>query len=1111
MKKLLAIILAALIVLCILPTAAFAEGNDNSVPVWPEEGSIHLEKSAEKANIPGFNDAWEITLKVSGKNYNTTSDVVLVIDNSNSMYEDGRMAKTKTAAKAFVDKLLTEDSSTRIAVVVFNLKATNTGFYTYQNKEEIKQYIDNIKKNEDDGGTFTQLGIKTAQELLASAESTGKNKSIVLLSDGVPTKSYEVNNISLVDVTRVSTDITSNCGFGTHSAPTIKLKPEYTTKIEGCDYSKTKGNGYENDYGISYTVSAPSQSFFNHDEVKGSWKCSHTLGSSKKWNYVINANNSNGTQNTTGTISGHSSGTIKFSTKFTAQRTILNLSEPTIWEANQAKNARTTIYSVALQAGTNGENTLKACASDPVKGYFAIGANETDVAGKLTEAFTAIAGSIAIAAKNGVVNDQMSEFVDVYFDTAHNAPIITNDLDAYNAGNADIYISQGTAAFEGEPEKIIWQVGNVNEDDPPVMKYRVIAKQKIITEPGQLIPTNEFATFNYIDYKDEEQNGTFPVPQVAINGGTILVHYYLVNGDGKPINEYGVEVESPKVAKQVKEEHYFVNAEGQSGLNYGTYTVNKADIEGHNYFGKYSVDEGVLTEGDTAAVELSMANANRNVWFAYNKEFTVVHVKENGNTSENFSVSAGFDMTAHVTEGYLYGGTFSDEACTQVANFGDGNPTGFLPEAGKTYYIWEVDREYLMPKSLSCWEHVGTGIVDVMGFYLVTPIDRLNYSEVGFRVGEAKLPANQLTETYMDGGETATLIKEGDQPVVYQKINVTRKDGGSDSYTVSSVTSKTAGYLACYSMDKATYWNEAGAQITFTPYWITLDGVEVTGSATRTCEYKGAGSDADTTYKKVGKVSEVAAAVKPVFTSADNANGLTLLSAFIADGVQMNPVAPTEPEKPIEPAEPEQPTEPEQPIEPTEPEQPEKPEQPSNEINVTVHDAGETYTVTVAKGDIRGEIEHIGADNKLFAGWYYDEHCKKVADLADITEDTEIHAKYVSTSYLQAKYMENFFFRNRGIYLISAVDGRDFAETGFIINGEAFTASGSNRNVHYSASYLFGRDVSRNARLIVEDYSLYGVEEGTELVVAPYWVTADGTTVYGTERVLTVGRYGIEG
>ena len=79
-----------------------------------------------------------------------------------------------------------------------------------------------------------------------------------------------------------------------------------------------------------------------------------------------------------------------------------------------------------------------------------------------------------------------------------------------------------------------------------------------------------------------------------------------------------------------------------------------------------------------------------------------------------------------------------------MANFGDGNPTGFLPEAGKTYYIWEVDREYLMPKSLSCWEHIDATNVDVTGFYLVTPIDRTYYSEVGFKVGGEKLKANQM-------------------------------------------------------------------------------------------------------------------------------------------------------------------------------------------------------------------------------------------------------------------------------------------------------------------------------------------------------------------------------
>lgn len=1050
MKKVVAMLLAALMVLSVLPVVAFAD-ESSAVPVWPAEGSIKLEKDAEAVGGENSN-LWEVTLSIQGKNYKTTSDVVLVIDCSGSM-DGSKLTNTRKAAKAFGEKLLAKGSSTRIAIVTYidEAAAYNNGhFYTADELAAFNTAVDAATYA--DGGTNQQAGIHKAQELLTSAVSTGKTKSIVILSDGEATYSHPfVGGSASIDCRNfLSHRFSGNPQVTTWPANAV---PDYTTVVgTGGDFSLDGNILWNCKCEHNRTTNELYGSFYY--DADGNFVCSNE-----------NRSSNNGVA--------------------------------TIWEANKAKAAGTAIYSVALQAGSNGEATLKACASDAAKGYFAIAANETDVAGKLTEAFTSIAGSIAIAARNGAVNDTMGEKVDLKFNGSE--PVITTEEAVYNAGNADIYISQGTATWDSAARKINWNVGDVREGDAPTLKYKVTVRAGYTVVKNETLFTNESAEFNYTDYKDEKVKGEFPKPQVTVGGGKILVHYYMVNGNGEPINENGIVVASPSLAKQLKTAEYFA-VDGSTALEYNKpYTVAKTDLGGYTYAGKYILNNDALTAGDFATVTLSATNSNQHVWFAYTQEFTVVHVKENGNTSERFSVSAGFDMTAHVTEGYLYGGTFADEACTQVADFGGGNPTGFLPEAGKTYYIWEVDRAYLMPKSLSCWEHVDATNVDVTGFYLVTPIDRTYYSEVGFKVGGAKLPANQLTEEYMQNGEKATLIKDGEQSVVYDKIIVDCKSTRTEVFDITSVTNKTKGSLACYSMNKVTYWNEVGATVTFTPYWITLDGVEVTGSATRTCEYKGAGSDADTTYKKVGKVSEVAAAVEPVFTSADNANGLTLLSAFIADGVQMNPVAPTEPEKPIEPTEPEQPTEHEQ------------PEQPSNEINVTVHDAGETYTVTVAKGDIRGEIEHIGADDKLFAGWYYDEHCKKVADLADITEDTEIHAKYVSTSYLQVKYIENFFFRNRGIYLISAVDGRDFAETGFIINGEAFTASGSNRNVHYSASYLFGRDVSRNARLIVEDYSLYGVEEGTELVVAPYWVTADGTAVYGTERVLTVGRYGIEG
>ena len=169
-KRTLAALLTVVLTLALLGEAVFADNSEQ--PVWPEEGAIQLSKSA--AAVEGKENTWEVTLGIQGKNYKTTSDVVLVIDNSNSMYDNSRMAKTKAAANAFVDTLLTEESTTRIALVVYNLEETHTGFYTYANKESLKSQINAIKKDNDNGGTFTQLGLHTACTLLNSRNPLGR-------------------------------------------------------------------------------------------------------------------------------------------------------------------------------------------------------------------------------------------------------------------------------------------------------------------------------------------------------------------------------------------------------------------------------------------------------------------------------------------------------------------------------------------------------------------------------------------------------------------------------------------------------------------------------------------------------------------------------------------------------------------------------------------------------------------------------------------------------------------------------------------------------------------------------------------------------------------------
>lgn len=1078
LKRISAFFMAMLMMLTVFSafSAVSAEGEaaGGTQPVWPAQGSIKLDKDA--AAVAGNENLWEVTLGIQGKNFETTSDVVLVIDNSNSMYENDRMVQTKAAANAFVDALLTQDSATRIAVVVFNDKAEQTGFYDYSNKEALKAYISAVSMNEDDGGTFTQLGIKTARDLLKSSASTGLNKNIVLLSDGVPTWSYRVNSIS-ANVTGTETSVKSRCSLLSHNAPTVKLNPVYSAEIAGCDYSRTVGNGYEEDYSRSYNVQ--SQAYFNHDEVRGTWSCSHRYTDSETWNYVINRNLSNGAENSTGSISGNPSGTINFSTKFNAIKTINNLGEPTIWEAQQAANDGMTVFSIALQAGTTGENVLRACATDATKDYYAI-ASTDNVEETLTTAFTSIAGSIAIAARNGVVNDPMGEHVKLNF--SGEAPVITTDKKVYDAGHADIYISQGSAVYDAATRSISWTVGSVREGDNPIMMYKVGIRDGYNPSTNEVLNTNGETTFSYKNYLGEGTVGDFPIPKVHVGGGMILVHWYQVNANGEPINELGQTVDGPAYAKQVKPAEYF-EVNGSAGLSYNTtYTVAKTDFADYNYYGSYIVNDDSLTPGDAATVTLTAANSNQHVWFAYTQSFNVAHVQFD-ETETNAVVKETtthtvelFNLTSVVSNGFIYGGAFSDATCEEVQTFDPGqNATAFTPTAGATYYIWEADAQFLSPKNLSCWNHVSATDVDVTGFYLVTPVDRLNYREVGFMVGSETLPAKQFTETYITGsGAEITQVLTGNACYVYNTVKVDLNNGTSDMYNVSSVTTnKTNGYLACYGMDKDKYWSNADAEITFTPYWITLDGVKV-APQTRTAKYYGRGSDADDNHKKFRVVRTAASGIANAFVDdAQQENMLVLMNSYFANGAPINPV-----------------------------------DEPVQGNIVTVHDGETLYTVAAENNAV--QLDYIGVEGKLFAGWFADEACTVPADLSNITESIDVYAKYVSDSYLGLRYYRNGFFRLRSLTLVSAIDGRNYAETGFIVNGERISVSDySTRYGLRSARSLFGRGVAKDALVMSCDYAFDGVTYGARLNITPYWVTLDGTTVRGETRTLTYNWYGI--
>lgn len=1012
-KQALALVLALVMALSLVALPSFAADEDASGsgtaasdgPAWPAEGSINLSKKAQP--VDEESGLYEVTLTIQGKNYSTTSDVVLVIDCSGSM-EGTKLTNTRKAAKAFGDKLLTENSTTRIAIVTFIDTATayNSGhFYTASELDAFKKAID--KATYANGGTNQQAGIHVAQQLLASASSTGKQKNIVILSDGEPTYSHPFVATATYANCEAWTEI--GCPRGGNITNIGAFTPDYNTVIGSGGAFTTSYNAYVNATCTEH-------------------------GKTSRLSYGVYALDGTVTR-TSGTNNGVA----------------------TIWEANQAKAAGTTIFSVALQAGTEGENTLKGCASDAAKGYFAI-ANNDNVETKLTAAFETIAGSIAKAATNGSVTDPMSQYVNLAFT---GDPKVTNSLDEYNAGGYDVYLSQGTVTRSGET--LNWNVGDINEGTPAVMKYRVTLKDGLSKD--RTYPTNDTTTFNYTDYQDQETSKDFEIPQVAPKGGTILMHFYLVNAQGQPINEKGVEVESPDKAKQLAAQEYY-QMNGSQALEYGTYNVPMKEISGAAYYG-YTLD-GITTKDVTeASVTVSTTNANREVWFAYTQSFYVAHVQmdENGQAkqvgaTETYPVSAGFNLTDKVTSGYLYGGAFNSEACTEVYPFAEGE-TGlsFAPKAGETYYIWEVPNAYLKPMALSCWEHNTEGQLDVIGFYMVSAIDRSLYKEAGFYVNSSRTTANQMTYEAIDEARTTVASLPEGQSVAFKGITINLKqEGQSDSYTAASVvTGDKYGYMLCYGLDKNTYWPQAGASVSYYPYWVTLDGVEVTNSVTRVGTYQGTGAG----KIKSNDVSRTADCTVPAVAETQ----LLTMASYCADGTPISADVPT-----------------------------------VEDVTVTVVDGAKTYELTVSAGTgVRNQVAYQAPAGKVFAGWFADQAYTIPADLDQVTEDTTIYAKYVSDSYLDLHYVRNGLFRLRGVTLISAVDNpANYQESGIIVDGEKLPVAYAARyRLFYTASGLFG--AARNARLMITQQSLSG--SGT-LEVTPYWVTLDGTEVHGVTHTL---------
>lgn len=467
---------------------------------------------------------------------------------------------------------------------------------------------------------------------------------------------------------------------------------------------------------------------------------------------------------------------------------------------------------------------------------------------------------------------------------------------------------------------------------------------------------------------------------------------------------------------------------------------------------------------------------------------TVVPTETLANRVRIENASATVDLTTKVPNGYLYGGSFSNKECTIAQTYANGeNPASFHPQSGATYYIWEAPEVYLIPKSLSLSKTID-GQPNVIGFYLLTGVDRLNYQSAGFDVTDGDGKAISIT----DVGESGSTALNGGSGKVYQSLTTKYTNGTSDTYRPGDGVFKplsASSYLACFSVPESA-WAAKDKKVVFTPYWITLDGMKVTGTTTRTCQSDGPGNRM---VKKIAE-TESGSTIMPANTAVQML--LTACGNVAVDGSENAPSASVDPIDPVVP------------IDPIDPVTPVDPVEPAKQFSVTVYDGGSVYTLSAEAGeDISSRLVSAGMHGMRFAGWFLDERSTAAAELKNVQGDMDVYAKYVSDAYLTLRYRNVGLFRSRNVKLYAALDSTDYAEAGFVIDGKAVSCPITKDA--YTAFFLYGSTVREDNTLVSYTYGTSDLRYGDTVEITPYWVTLDGTTVYGTTQTLTYGRFGL--
>lgn len=467
-----------------------AVGEEN--PQYPYQGSVRTTKTAMTDNFFG-NGVAQVELGVTGVPMKRGVDIVLVLDVSSSMTQDGstKLADAKAAAKNFIENYVFAEnadgtpSNNRLGLVTFSGYNDWNGYdgtgndiqYKLKNANAEQEILDTIEGLTTNSGTDYDFAFSGADDVLDDALTT-RDRYVVFMTDGAPSK----YNNSTVPGTTASTFENRVNNYNLTNAETVKNQGVTVYTI---GFDMDSGNSPYGEVWFSATDCQNILKKIATDE-----------------NHYINASNSqdlNAAFEAIGT-NIRKAGTEAVVTDIVGSAYTLQKT-PYHYQFDNSGSATTTpvIEVKSYQLDDDGNRTGEPTVLETVTF-----SND---------------GNTVTSSENGQL-----------------------DVDSSGSFDAKYFSYKVTGQGDNKTETFTWNIGDIN-DTEIVLSYYVYLKGSTEGDRGDgTYPTNESAVLDYTNYLGHDAQKTFERPELPWGAATVTYEFYLVNEQGQPVNSAGTVI-----------------------------------------------------------------------------------------------------------------------------------------------------------------------------------------------------------------------------------------------------------------------------------------------------------------------------------------------------------------------------------------------------------------------------------------------------------------------------------------------------------------------------------------------------------------------------------------